>query len=114
MDFTDTIRHWVALDNRIKRHNVEVKAARVERNELTADIIAYADSNGMRNATVQITDGKLKFQDTRITAPLTFKFVKRCLTECIGDASKVEQLIKYMKEQREVLYVSEIKRSYNS
>ncbi len=114
MDFADNIKQWVALDNRIKRYNAEMKLARIDRNDLTANIIAYADSNNMRNATVQITDGKLKFQDTRTTAPLTFKFVKRCLTDCIGDASKVEQLIKYMKEQREVRYISEIKRTYNS
>ena len=67
----------------------------------------------MSHARIQISDGLLKFQNNKVTSPLTFKFLKQCLSECIENEEKVEQLINYIKEKREVKYVPDIKRLYN-
>ena len=61
----------------------------------------------------KLTDGKLKFQNTRVTAPLTFRFLEECLNECINGEEQVKQIIKYIKSKREVKYVPDIKRSYS-
>ena len=63
-------------------------------------------------APIKITK-ELKFQNTRVTAPLTFKFLEECLNECINGEEQVKQIIKYIKSKRDVKYVSDIKRSYN-
>ena len=113
MDFTESIREWVSIDNKIKKYQDEVKKERVIRNALTASILEQAAESNMDHAVIEITDGKLKFQNTRVTAPLTFKFLEECLNECINGEEQVKQIIKYIKSKRDVKYVSDIKRSYN-
>lgn len=113
MDFTENIRNWVTIDNRIKKYQDEIKKDRKIRNQLTENILEQAEGSNMQHAVIEITDGKLKFQNNRITAPLTFRFLEECLKECISGEDEVKQIIKYIKSKREVKYVLDIKRSYN-
>ena len=51
--------------------------------------------------------------DTKITSPLTFKFIKKCLNDCISDPSDVEKIMDYIKEKRDFRYIKDIKRQYS-
>ena len=113
MDFTQNIREWVTIDNRIKTHQDEIKRERILRNKLTTSILEHAENSNMQHAVIEITDGKLKFQNNRIVQPITFRFLEDCLNECISGDTEVKQIIKYIKSKREVKYVPDIKRSYN-
>ena len=113
MDFTQSIREWVSIDNKIKKYQEEIKKERVIRNALTSSILEQAVESNMEHAVIEITDGKLKFQNTRVTAPLIFRFLEECLNECIKGEEQVKQIIKYIKSKREVKYVPDIKRSYS-
>ncbi len=75
MDFTQSIREWVSIDNKIKKYQEEIKKERTTRNALTSSILDQAVESNMEHAVIEITDGKLKFQNTRVNAPLTFKFL---------------------------------------
>ena len=112
MDFTESIREWVAIDNKIKKYQEEIKKTRAIKHELTSSILANAENSNMQHATIEITDGKLKFQNTRVTAPLTFRFLEECLNECITGNDEVKQIIKFIKSKREVKYILDIKRTY--
>lgn len=112
-NFTDQIKEWVQIDNKVKTLNEELKQLRGTRNELTSNIFEYATDNNLEHAVIQISDGKLKFQNTRIPQALTLKFVKECLEECLGNNVDVNQIIDYIKEKREVKYTNDIKRFYN-
>ena len=112
MDFKEQICEWVSTDNRIRKYNELVKQERIKRNNLADSILSYAEVNNMQGSVIQITDGKLKFQNARNVSPLTFKFIKSCLDECLGNEESVAQIMKYIKEKRSVHYSSEIKRSY--
>ena len=68
----------------------------------------------MTNATVNISDGRIRFVNTKQTAPLTLKFVEDCLNHCINNEEKVGKIMEYIKGAREVKYVSDIKRTYDS
>lgn len=111
--FTDKIREWVSIDNKIKKYQEEIKKARQNRSSLATSILEDAENSNMQHAVIQITDGKLKFQNTRVTAPLTFKFLESCLNECITDEEQVKQIIKFIKSKRQVNFVPEIKRTYS-
>jgi len=113
MDFAQNIREWVTIDNRIKKYQDEIKRDRGLRNDLTTSILEHAENSNLQHAVIEITDGKLKFQNNRVVAPLTFKFLEDCLNECISGENEVKQIIKYIKSKREVKYISDIKRSYN-
>ena len=66
--FQSNIQNWVAIDNQIKTLNQEAKELRSQRNDLTNNIFTYAESNNLENAVIQISDGKLKFQNVKQTA----------------------------------------------
>ena len=112
MEFTENIREWVSVDNRIKKYQEAIKKERSLKSTLAASILAHAGENNMENTVIEITDGKLKFQNTRITSPLTFRFLEDCLKECINGEDQVKQIIKYIKSKREVKFVPDIKRTY--
>ena len=112
-EFTDKIREWVSIDNKIKKYQEEIKKARQSRTALANSILDDAENSNMQHAVIQITDGKLKFQNTRVTAPLTFRFLESCLNECITDEEQVKQIIKFIKSKRQVNFVPEIKRTYS-
>lgn len=111
-EFQKNIQNWVTLDNQIKTLNQQVKQLRVNRNSLTGNIFNYAESNNLENAVIQISDGKLKFQNVKQTAPLTFKLVKEVLSECIQNEEHVNVIIEAIKNKRESKYVYDIKRTY--
>lgn len=112
MDFEENIRNWVMIDNKIKQYSTTIKTLREQKNELTSSIITYVAENNMEHNTIQISDGNLRFQNNKISSPLTYKFITRCLNDCIKDEDQVKQIISYIKSQREVRYVPEVKRRY--
>ena len=110
--FQKNIQEWVTVDNQIKTLNQEIKELRGNRNSLTNNIFTYAESNNLENAIIQITDGKLKFQNLKQTAPISFKLVKEVLNECIDNEEHVEAIITAIKNKRESKYTYDIKRTY--
>lgn len=112
-EFERNIQKWVAVDNQLKIVNEKAKELRDEKNDLLEDINMYIDTNKLTNASIDISDGKLKFAQSRVTQPLTLKFVENCLSNIINDQRQVTQIMKYIKDKREKKDVSEIKRYYN-
>ena len=74
MSFEDNIKKWVQLDNQIKLYNDRIKSLREQKSELTENLFS-AQENDYENAVIQITDGKLKFSNTKVQT-LTFKYIE--------------------------------------
>jgi len=83
MSFENKIQQWVSIDNQLKILNEKMKLLRESKNELSEDITNYASKNNLSNSTIQISDGKIKFANTRVAEPLTFKYLERSLAEII-------------------------------
>ena len=75
MNFEESIQKWVTIDNQIKNYNIKMRELRENRNNISDYIHSYAEQHNLGNAVIQISDGKLKFQNTKISSPLTFKFL---------------------------------------
>jgi hypothetical protein len=112
MSFESDIQKWVVLDNQIKIHADKIKQLREEKNALSADLMNQADSNGHKNSVIKISDGRLRFIDTRITEPLTFRYIDNALNTLIPNPETREQIILCLKNSRTHKVVSELKR-YN-
>lgn len=113
MSFNEKIRNWVSIDNQISSLRDQMRELRATRNELKEEIYTYAEQNQLDRAVIKISDGQLKFQQTKQTSPLTLKYLKKCLSECISDNDQVELILNYIKEKREFKTVYDIKRSFN-
>jgi len=114
--FENNIKNWVLLDNKIKQHNEEIKKIREEKNKLTENINVYVEENNLQKAVVNISDGRLKFTTTKVSKPLSIKFLKDTLENYKHHKNidlPVDDIIDFIKSQREFKYVEEIKRFYN-
>ena len=60
-EFTTNVQKWVALDNELKGAQETVKQIRDRRNQLGETILDVVDTSNLGNATVKISDGKLRF-----------------------------------------------------
>ena len=112
MSFESKIQQWVSLDNQLKQLSEKVKDLRDKRNDLEENITTYASENNLSNATVKIGDGKLKFANTKVQEPLTFKYLERSLGEVIKNGAQVKLIIEHLKQKRSFKIVQEIKRFY--
>jgi len=83
MSFEENIKKWVSLDNQLKSINEKVKKMRDDKNSTEEIIMNYVEQNEIKNATINISDGKLRFTTTKQTPPLTLKYVEDCLMKSI-------------------------------
>jgi hypothetical protein len=113
MSFEENIKKWVAIDNQLKSYGEKTKQLRDERNTTEESIMNYVEANKLTNATINITNGKLRFVNTKLTPPLTMKYVEDCLQKCIGNELQVKQIMKVIKDSREAKYSPDIKRYTN-
>lgn len=111
--FESNIKRWVSLDNRIKTLSDEAKALREEKSSINDDIGQHIETNQLEKATIQISDGKLRYVTTKSQSPISLKYLESCLSECIGNTDKVKAIMDYIKENREVKETTELKRYYN-
>jgi hypothetical protein len=109
--FEKQVQDWVSIDNQLKILNDKVRDLREKRNSLTGSLSKYAQNNSLTNSAIQISDGKLKFVNTKVTEPLTFKYLEKTLAEIIKSDTQVKQIIDHVKAKRETKIVPEIKRS---
>jgi hypothetical protein len=107
------IKRWVELDNRIKETNDTVKDIRTEKFIIHDEIVEIVEEKNLAKATVNISDGKLKFVAAKHTAPLTLTYIEKCLNDLITNGKQVEQIMAYIKKNRETKTTMEIKRVYN-
>ena len=114
MSFENQISQWVSIDNQLKNLNEKTKDLREKRNTLTENITKYASNNNLSNETVKISDGRLKFANTKVPEPLTFKYLEKTLGEVIKNESQVRLIMTHLKEKRNIKTVSEIKRFSNN
>lgn len=114
MGFDEQIKEWVHLDNQLKILNDKVKEIREKKTSLNNSIIEYASKNNIFHANINISDGKLKFAQSKVTNPLTFKYLEKCLGEVIRNENQVTQILDYVRKQREIKTIYEIKRFSNN
>ena len=114
MSFENQIQQWVLVDNQLKSLNDKMKVLRETRNALSGNITNYAQKNNLSNSTVNISDGKLKFVNTKVQAPLTFKFLEKTLGEVIHNEVQAKYIVEQLKVKRDVKIIPEIKRFSNN
>jgi hypothetical protein len=111
-NFEGQIRQWVNLDNKVKLLLEEVKTIRDEKNKTELKILEYVEANQLNKATVNISDGSLRFVTVKQTPTLTLTYVEKCLRQCIPNKDQVQSIMQVIKDERNAKYVPDIKRSY--
>ena len=114
MEFEKSIKEWVKVDDQLKILSKKQKELREKRNTLNDSINYYIETNKLNNSVIKISDGSLKYNSTKNAQPLTFRYIRECLSNCISNEENVEQLMEYIKNHREIKVSNELKRYYNN
>lgn len=108
--FEQQLQQWVQYDNQLKSMAREMKALREKRDELEAQLTDYAKRNNYVNRLIQWKQERFKIVETKVTEPLTFRYLEKSLGEIIADDTKVRQIVEHVRTHRASKLVSEIKR----
>jgi hypothetical protein len=98
----------------MKLLNDRMKELRDKKNTLSENINEHIETSNLSNSSLKLSDGQLKFIKVKDTQQLTFKYLETCLHEIIKNEEQVSKIVEYVKNKREVKYVSEIKRLYSN
>lgn len=110
MNFENNIQQWISIDNQIKQLNEKIKDLRDKKTIVGKQICDHAFSNELSNSTIKMGETKLKFTNTKITEPITFKYLENTLKEVIKNENQVNILLDHLKQKRSFKIVQEIKR----
>ena len=110
-EFQNDVQKWVALDSQLKLANDKIRQLRDMKNQLTSKICSFIDSNHLRDTKLEISDGNLKIYDHKEYSPITFAYIETSLDKIIPNKEHVAYIVKYLKENREITIVSDIRRN---
>jgi hypothetical protein len=113
IDFVENIKKWVQADSQLKLVNEKAKQLRDIKYGLTDNILDYIESNNLKTNNIGISDGELIFYEKKSQTPLSFAYIEECLENIIPDKTKIEYIIDYLKDNREVTATTDIRRVYN-
>lgn len=114
MSFENHIQQWVILDNQTKQLNEKLKEIRDKKSQLAVNITKYAETNELMDSSIKIGDGRLKFTNTKVAEPLSYKYIERTLGEIIKNETQLKTIMTHIKQRREHKLVQEIKRFSNN
>ena len=110
MSIQQTVKDWVVKDNEIRNYQNKIKELKTEKNELSDEIKVLLRESNMQNAVIEISDGKLKLQETKQYSTITLSYLKNCLSVFIKNSNDVDKILNYVKENRDIKYVQDLKR----
>ena len=106
----NNIKNWLLLDNKIKELNQKINELREKKNSYKNDIYQHISSNNLNNATIKIGNDYLKFVETKQNTPISYKFLIEALKNCLTNENDIENIINYIKTNRESKIINDIKR----
>ena len=107
----EKIKKWVVLDSQLKLIAEKTKTIREMRNLLETEIIDHLEERGLTNKKIGIGNGsELKIVDKKEYGTLSYTYIEECLVKLIPDETQVSFVIQYIKDNRPVKTVKEIKR----
>lgn len=101
------LKEWVEYDNQQHSLNEKLNEIRSKKKEISEEIFRLTNNMDVK---VKMNDEKIHITKTNVQQPLTFKYLQSSLSNIIKNESQLEQTIRYIKENREVKVVPEIKR----
>lgn len=106
----NNIKNWLLLDNKIKELNQKINELREKKNSYKNDIYQHITNNNLNNATIKIGNDYLKFVETKQNTPISYKFLIETLKNCLTNENDIENIINYIKTNRESKIINDIKR----
>jgi hypothetical protein len=104
------VQKWILIDNQLQMLQEKTKTWREWKKKLNDMIIENMTEKGIDHKILSIPNGELSVQDKREYSSLSFGYVEECLQDILKDDEKVQYIIEYLRDHREIKTIKEIRR----
>ena len=118
--FKDNIRDWVKYDNMAYRYKLKMDELKkekekyeLERNKIQDSVLSFMENNKLENDEIVISDGKLKYFNSKSSTSISRKYIEQRLKEYFKNEDKAKDVAEFIYSGREVKYTAVLKRSRN-
>jgi F0F1-type ATP synthase delta subunit len=114
MNFENEVKTWINIDNQLREINEQTKKLREKRNVIENNLTNYINTNNLTGQIIKYGDTKLRLSNTKVTETITLKYLEKTLGEIIKNEEQVKNIMNYIRTNREIKIVPEIKRLSNN
>jgi hypothetical protein len=109
--FVNSIKNWVAIDDKIRKLSDEVKNLKNDKKEFEKIVLEELDK--MEEKVISISDGKIRKNVTKTQAPLKKENIQKTIYDFTKDEKKTLEMIELMMKSRQTVEKVNLKRIKN-
>jgi len=105
-EYETAIRNWIIFEKQLKTINEKVKQWKEMKANLSTTILQFIERNEMDG--IETNEGRLCCVQKKEYTPLTYGYLEKSLESIVQDKSKVQQIISFLKNNREIKTTHEL------
>lgn len=109
--FTRDVQQYVKLDQQIQSLQIQLKALRQEKQATQDRVAETMIANQWQKRTLDVGQQQLALVERKQYECLSFTYLENKLTTIIPDSVQRDYVLKYLKDQREVKTVHELRQT---
>lgn len=117
-NFKDNVKRWVELDNQSHRYKLEMDGLKkkkaeyeLERDKVGDNILNFMETNNLSDNEIVISDGKLKYFNSKTSTSISQKFINERLKLYFKDENKAKEVLDFIYSGRETTITPVVKRT---
>ena len=107
--FCENMKEYIELENKIEELNSRMKAFKIQKQIIHEKIADTISENQWQNKQFQVNNCKLSMVDRKQYSSLTFSYLEEQLQKIIPDNNERDYLIKYLKNNRSIKSIQELR-----
>jgi hypothetical protein len=104
-NFKENMTEWVKLELQIQslktQYNDKMKDLKNNKVEIEDFLKTYMVNKNITDHTIKTSEGDIKFVETKVSNPITYKFLKEIFIEIYNDETKADNILQVIKQKRE-------------
>jgi hypothetical protein len=109
-EFEENVIKFTQYDDLIRKRTEEIAELKKKRDPCKKYVLDYLQK--INETTIEINDGKLRFNKFETKQPLTQDIIKTCITKVIDNPQTAEKIMKDMDDSRPMKERIDLKRTF--
>ena len=103
------VQQYLQLDEELNEILIQQKELREKRSQVQSKIIEYMRDHDLEHRTLKTGKIQLSIISRKQYSAISFSYLEKMLRNIIPDTSQIPSIVQYLKDNREVKVVSEIR-----
>lgn len=109
-EFEENVIKFTQYDDLIRKRTEEIAELKKKRDPCKKFVLDYLQK--IEETTIEINDGKLRFNKFETKQPLTQDIIKTCITKVVSNPQTAEKIMKDMDDSRPMKERIDLKRTF--